>query len=129
MLLIPDMMRELAIEAWLRDMKIGEVVSELIVAVFKRDLVTRCLIGPGPNRAPVAAKSTAEEGSLATREAPASANVVVHHEDHGCRAVGPSWRLRPGDVGRADGVCISIFGREQLSSCTARFARLMRRTA
>ena len=44
-----DMMRQLAIEAWLRDMKIGEVVSELIVAVFKRDLFTRCLIGPGRN--------------------------------------------------------------------------------
>ena len=37
--LTPDMMRQLAIEAWLRDMRIGEVVSELIVAVFKRDLV------------------------------------------------------------------------------------------
>ena len=34
-----DMMRQLAIEAWLRDKKIGEVVSELIVAVFKRDLL------------------------------------------------------------------------------------------
>ena len=33
-----DMMRQLAIEAWLRDKKIGEVVSELIVALFKRDL-------------------------------------------------------------------------------------------
>ena len=33
-----DMMRQLAIEAWLRDMKIGEVVSELIIAVFTRDL-------------------------------------------------------------------------------------------
>ena len=36
--LTPDMMRQLSIEAWLRDMRIGEVVSELIVAVFKRDL-------------------------------------------------------------------------------------------
>ena len=33
-----DMMRQLALEAWLRDKKVGEVVSELIVAVFKRDL-------------------------------------------------------------------------------------------
>ena len=33
-----DMMRQLAIEAWLRDRKVGEVVSEMIIAVFKRDL-------------------------------------------------------------------------------------------
>jgi hypothetical protein len=33
-----DMMRQLAIEAWLRDKKIGEVVNELIIAVFTRDL-------------------------------------------------------------------------------------------
>ena len=33
-----DMMRQLAIEAWLRDMKMGEVANELILAVFKRDL-------------------------------------------------------------------------------------------
>jgi hypothetical protein len=33
-----DMMRQLAIEAWLRDMKIGEVVSEVIIGVFKGDL-------------------------------------------------------------------------------------------
>ena len=32
-----DMMRQLALEAWLRDKKVGEVVSELIIAVFKRD--------------------------------------------------------------------------------------------
>ena len=36
--LTQDMMRQLAIEAWVRDMKIGEVVSELFIAVFKRDL-------------------------------------------------------------------------------------------
>ena len=36
--LTPDMMSQLAIEAWLRDMRIGEVINELIVAVFKRDL-------------------------------------------------------------------------------------------
>ena len=34
-----DMMRQLAIEAWLRDKKIGEVVNELIIAVFTRDLL------------------------------------------------------------------------------------------
>jgi hypothetical protein len=33
-----DMVGQLAIEAWLRDRKVSEVVSELIVAVFKRDL-------------------------------------------------------------------------------------------
>jgi len=33
-----DMMRRLAIEAWLRDMKIGEVVSEVIIGVIKGDL-------------------------------------------------------------------------------------------
>ena len=33
-----DMMRQLAIEAWLRDMKIGEVVSEVIIGVIKGDL-------------------------------------------------------------------------------------------
>ena len=32
-----DMMRQLALEAWLRDKKVGEVVSEMIIAVFKRD--------------------------------------------------------------------------------------------
>ena len=32
------MMRQLAIEAWLRDMKIGEVVSEVIIGVIKGDL-------------------------------------------------------------------------------------------
>jgi len=31
-------MRKLTIEAWLREMKIGEVVNELIIAAFKRDL-------------------------------------------------------------------------------------------
>ena len=36
-----DMVGQLAIEAWLRDRKVSEVVSELIVAVFKRDLF-RC---------------------------------------------------------------------------------------
>jgi hypothetical protein len=36
--LTQDMMRQLAIEAWLRDMKIGEVVSEVIIGVFKGDL-------------------------------------------------------------------------------------------
>ena len=34
-----DMMRELTIEAWLRDMKIGEIVNELIIAAFKRDFL------------------------------------------------------------------------------------------
>jgi len=34
--LTQDMMRQLALEAWLRDMRIGEVVSELIVAVLDR---------------------------------------------------------------------------------------------
>jgi hypothetical protein len=34
-----DMMRQLALEAWLRDIRIGEVVSELIIAVFTRDLL------------------------------------------------------------------------------------------
>ena len=33
-----DMMRQLAIEAWLRDMKMGEVVSEVIIGVIKGDL-------------------------------------------------------------------------------------------
>ena len=33
-----DMMRQLASEAWLRDRRIGEVVSELVIAVFEGDL-------------------------------------------------------------------------------------------
>src|SRR6185295_15672439 len=33
-----DMMRHLAIEAWLRDMKMGEVVSEVIIGVIKGNL-------------------------------------------------------------------------------------------
>ena len=33
--LTQDMMRQLAIEAWLRDMKMGEVVSEVIIGVIK----------------------------------------------------------------------------------------------
>jgi hypothetical protein len=36
--LTEDMMRQLAIEAWLRDMKVGEVVSKVIVGVIKGDL-------------------------------------------------------------------------------------------
>ena len=36
--LTPDMMRQLAIEAWLRDMKMGEVVSEVIIGVIKGNL-------------------------------------------------------------------------------------------
>jgi hypothetical protein len=36
--LTQDMMRQLAIEAWLRDMKVGEVVSEVIIGVIKGDL-------------------------------------------------------------------------------------------
>jgi len=36
--LTQDMVRQLAIEAWLRDMKIGEVVSEVIIGVFKGNL-------------------------------------------------------------------------------------------
>ena len=36
--LTQDMMGQLAIEAWLRDMKIGEVVSEVIIGVIKGDL-------------------------------------------------------------------------------------------
>ena len=36
--LTQDMMRQLAIEAWLRDMKMGEVVSEVIIGVIKGDL-------------------------------------------------------------------------------------------
>jgi hypothetical protein len=36
--LTQDMMRQLAMEAWLRDMKIGEVVSEVIIGVIKGDL-------------------------------------------------------------------------------------------
>lgn len=36
--LTQDMMRQLALEAWLRDMKIGEVVSEVIIGIIKGDL-------------------------------------------------------------------------------------------
>jgi hypothetical protein len=36
--LTQDMMRQLAIEAWLRDMKMGEVVSEVIIGVIEGDL-------------------------------------------------------------------------------------------
>ena len=36
--LTPDLMRQLAIEAWLRDMKMGLVVSEVIIGVIKGDL-------------------------------------------------------------------------------------------
>ena len=36
--LTQDMMRQLAIEAWLRDMKMGEVVSEVIIGVIKGNL-------------------------------------------------------------------------------------------
>ena len=36
--LTQDMMRQLAMEAWLRDIKIGEVVSEVIIGVIKGDL-------------------------------------------------------------------------------------------
>ena len=36
--LTQDMLRKLAIEAWLRDMKIGAVVSEVIIGVIKRNL-------------------------------------------------------------------------------------------
>ena len=36
--LTQDMVTQLAVEAWLRDMKIGEVVSHVIIAAFKRDL-------------------------------------------------------------------------------------------
>ena len=36
--LTQDMMRQLAIEAWLRDMKLGMVVSEVVIGVFKGDL-------------------------------------------------------------------------------------------
>jgi len=36
--LTQDMMGQLAIEAWLRDMKMGEVVSEVIIGVIKGDL-------------------------------------------------------------------------------------------
>ena len=32
------MMRQLAMEAWLQDMKIGEVVSAVIIGVIKGDL-------------------------------------------------------------------------------------------
>jgi hypothetical protein len=34
-----DMMKQLAIESWLRDMKIGEVVSKVIIGVIKSDLL------------------------------------------------------------------------------------------
>jgi len=36
--LTQDMMTQLAIEAWLRDMKMGEVVSEVIIGVIKGNL-------------------------------------------------------------------------------------------
>jgi hypothetical protein len=36
--LTQDMMRRLTIEAWLRDMKMAEVVSEVIIGVIKSDL-------------------------------------------------------------------------------------------
>ena len=36
--LTQDLMGQLAMEAWLRDMKIGEVISEVIVGVIKGDL-------------------------------------------------------------------------------------------
>jgi transposase-like protein len=36
--LTPDMMRQLTIEAWLRDMKMGLVVSEVIIGVIKGNL-------------------------------------------------------------------------------------------
>jgi hypothetical protein len=36
--LTQNMMRQLAIEAWLRDMKLGVVVSEVIIGVIKGDL-------------------------------------------------------------------------------------------
>ena len=36
--LTQDMMTQLGIEAWLRDMKMGEVVSEVIIGVIKGDL-------------------------------------------------------------------------------------------
>jgi len=36
--LTQEMMRQLAIEAWLRDMKMGEVVSEVIIGVIKGNL-------------------------------------------------------------------------------------------
>ena len=36
--LTQDMMRQLAVEAWLRDMKMGEVVSEVIIGVIKGNL-------------------------------------------------------------------------------------------
>jgi hypothetical protein len=36
--LTQDMLRKLAIEAWLRDMKIGAVVSEVIIGAIKGDL-------------------------------------------------------------------------------------------
>jgi hypothetical protein len=36
--LTEDMMRQLAIEAWVRDMKMGEVISEVIIGVIKGDL-------------------------------------------------------------------------------------------
>jgi hypothetical protein len=36
-------LRQLAIEAWLRDMKIGVVISEVIIGVIKGDLFQRVL--------------------------------------------------------------------------------------
>ena len=47
--LTQDMMRQLAIEAWLRDMKMGEVVSEVIIGVIKRDLFHPVLDRNRPN--------------------------------------------------------------------------------
>jgi hypothetical protein len=37
--LTQDMIRQLAIEAWLRDMKMGEIVSEVIIGVIKGNLL------------------------------------------------------------------------------------------
>ena len=44
-----DMMERLAIEAWLRDMKIGAVVSEVIIGVIKGDLFHPVLDRNRPN--------------------------------------------------------------------------------
>jgi len=47
--LTQDMLRQLAIEAWLRDMKIGAVVSEVIIGVIKGDLFHPVLDRNRPN--------------------------------------------------------------------------------
>jgi hypothetical protein len=47
--LTQDMMRRLAIEAWLRDMKMGEVVSEVIIGIIKGDLFHSVLDRNRPN--------------------------------------------------------------------------------